>query len=150
MMVPGSGALRCTGWTVDRWCRAQSILRLNGADHVGTESLRTRRWRKADSNSWSHLWMGLLGERDGNNESSRTLSSANAGTRHPSRLGRGDGAPTQLVTGGLAVRIHLPPAASQMRTRSRVQALIQQDAGAAAAWFPALTTMAGLQANGDS
>ena len=26
---------------------------------------------------------------------------------------------------------------------------MQQDAGAAAAWFPALTTMAGLQANWD-
>jgi hypothetical protein len=25
--------------------------------HAGTESLRTRRWRKADSNSWSHMWM---------------------------------------------------------------------------------------------
>jgi hypothetical protein len=24
-------------------------------DHAGTESLRTRRWRKADSNRWSHL-----------------------------------------------------------------------------------------------
>jgi DNA-binding transcriptional LysR family regulator len=33
----------------------------------------TRRWRKTDSNSWSHLWMRVsLGERDGNNESSRT------------------------------------------------------------------------------
>jgi hypothetical protein len=29
----------------------------------GTESLQTPRWRKADSNSWSHLWMRVsLGE----------------------------------------------------------------------------------------
>jgi hypothetical protein len=35
--------------------RSPGTLRLHSVDHAGTESLRARRWRKADSNSRSRL-----------------------------------------------------------------------------------------------
>jgi MFS family permease len=48
-------------------------------------SQETPRWRKADSNSWSHLWMQVsLGERDGNNGVRDDVAGSDNGRRSDS------------------------------------------------------------------
>jgi hypothetical protein len=95
----------------ERKARLATMLSLAAASSAtfdaGTESLRTRRWRKADSNRWSHF------------RTSTTAAPARCRRPPASELHYLSLLPIQsasLSQVGPAVRIRFPPAASHERT----------------------------------